>query len=128
MNATPLIAVIDDDPGMRLAVDALIRSIDYRVAVFSSAEEFLASDLMGKATCVVSDVNMGGMSGIELISELHGRSSNIRPPPVILLSAFATEKMLQVSIGAGALCLLKKPFDPEVLIESIERAIACEVA
>lgn len=123
MNATPLIAVIDDDPGMRLAVDALIRSIDYRAAVFSSAEEFLASDVMAQISCIVSDVNMGGMSGIELISELHGRSSTVRPPPLILVSAFTTEKMVQASIRAGALCLLKKPFDPEALIQSIEKAI-----
>jgi FixJ family two-component response regulator len=123
VNAPPLVAVIDDDPGMRLAVDALVRSLDYRTASFSSAEEFLDSDLLDKFSCIISDVKMGGMTGIELVAKLHGPTTVFGPPPAILVSAFTTEQMHEAAKAAGAIGLLKKPFDADLLIEHIEQAI-----
>lgn len=124
MSTQPLIVVVDDDPGMRWAVDALIRSLDYRTALFASAEEFLASGVSQQCSCLISDVNMGGMTGIELVSRLGRNASGDRHPPIILISAFTTPHMAEAARSAGALSLLKKPFDAEGLISLIELAIA----
>ena len=123
MATPPLIVVIDDDPGMRWAVDALVRSLDYRTALFASAEEFLASRMGPGCSCLISDVNMSGMDGIELVSKLSLNNAGRRMPPSILISAFTTEHMMLAASTIGALALLKKPFNPDSLIHHIEEAI-----
>jgi FixJ family two-component response regulator len=122
VNAEPLIAVVDDDSGMRSSLDGLVRSLGYRVSAFSCAEDLLASLALKEARCVISDVEMpGGMDGISLakcLVDANGRR------PVILISAFVNEKVEADAAAAGAFALLKKPFVGEALIESIERALA----
>jgi FixJ family two-component response regulator len=113
---------------MRLAVDALIRSLDYRTALFACAEDFLSSLDVDTCDCIISDVRMGGMSGIELVAELVARSVEKKPPPTILISAFTTRQMEDAARAAGAVCLLKKPFNAEVLIEHIEIAVGSDAS
>lgn len=118
----PLVVVIDDDPGMRWGIDALLRSFDFRTALFSSAEDYLASESK-LCACLISDVNMGGMSGLDLVSRLDVDANGDRTPPIVLISAFTTDTMFEAARTAGALALLKKPFDANVLIAVIEKAV-----
>lgn len=117
MNDTPLIAVVDDDAGMRQSLDGLVRSLGYRAALFTSAEAFLAAPEADATRCVISDLQMpGGMDGIQLArrvgAPLRGR--------VILISAFLNDKVRNEASDAGVHCFLRKPFDGETLIGCIE--------
>lgn len=122
----PLVSVVDDDEGVRQALDALIRSVGYRVATFASAEGFLDSSCATTSCCVIADVQMpGGMSGIELIGAL---GAVAEATPVILISAFVNDRVAAVASAAGARCCLKKPFDGEVIIASIKDAVSGQAA
>lgn len=120
MDQIPLISVVDDDEGVRRSLDALVRSLGYQVATFRSAEEFLSSAERGRSSCVISDVQMPGMSGIELTAALSGSAAAV---PVILISAFPSDKMRSEADAAGAYTFLKKPFDGERLVEYLDRAL-----
>jgi FixJ family two-component response regulator len=120
VDQIPLISVVDDDEGMRRSLDALVRSLGYHVATFRSAEEFLSSAERQKSSCVISDIQMPGMSGIELMAEIGASPAAV---PVILISAFPNEKMQLEANAAGAYRFLKKPFDGERLIEYLDQAL-----
>jgi FixJ family two-component response regulator len=119
----PLIVVIDDDPGMRWGIDALLRSFDFQTALFSSAEDYLASDDARLCACLISDVKMAGLSGLDLASRLAVNAEGERIPPIVLISAFTTQTMIDAAFQAGALALLKKPFDADSLMGVIEQAV-----
>lgn len=119
----PLVVVIDDDPGMRWGIDALLRSFDFQTILFDSAEAYLASDHTEPCSCLISDVNMGGISGIDLVSRLETDEKGNRVPPTVLISAFTTAAMTKAAGEAGALALLTKPFDADQLISVIEQAL-----
>lgn len=122
MADQPLISIVDDDAGIRSSLDGLMRSLGYRVAVFESAEGFLASEDAKKSECIVSDVQMpGGMTGIELLSEMREKGSEI---PVILISAFTAADSRDEAVRAGAYCTLRKPFDGDDLVVCVERALS----
>lgn len=122
MMVTLLIAIVDDDEGVRTSLEGLIRSLGYRAAAFSSAEAFLASAARHEARCVISDVSMpGGIDGFALTRWLSDTGFS---GPVILISAFSDETIVAAAEQAGAFCLLKKPFDGEALIDCIERAVS----
>lgn len=121
MTEQPLISVVDDDAGVRRSLDGLVRSLGYRVAMFESAEAFLESPCASTSRCVISDVQMpGGMSGIELA---HALGTSDAATPVILISAFVDEKVKGLAKAAGAHCFLKKPFDGDVIIACLEKAL-----
>ncbi len=121
MDHAPVISIVDDDDGVRRSLDGLVRSLGYKVAAFSSAESFLASDHARSCQCVISDVQMpGGMSGFDLTREIVVRGYAL---PVILISAFADEKAQSLARDAGALHLLKKPFDGEALVACLTQAL-----
>jgi FixJ family two-component response regulator len=118
----PLISIVDDDAGIRSSLDGLMRSLGYRVALFESAEGFLASQDARQSECIVSDVQMpGGMTGIELLSEVRGTGSEV---PVILISAFTAADSREEAVRAGAYCTLTKPFDGDDLVHCVERALS----
>ncbi|WP_426122852.1 response regulator [Pararhizobium sp. PWRC1-1] len=121
--SAPLVIVIDDDPGMRWALDALVRSLDFECKTFASAEDFPTSGFLERSSCVVADVRMRGMSGLELAEKLKGTPSDATACPVILVSVFADERMA-VLAKDNALVLLKKPFDGDVLAGYIEKAVS----
>jgi FixJ family two-component response regulator len=115
-----MISIIDDDPSVREATKGLMRSLGYATATFASAEEFLQSGRVIDSSCVISDMKMPGMSGIELQSHL---TANGHCVPIIFVTAFPEERMRKRAMEAGALCFLSKPFSEERLIECLDRAL-----
>jgi len=115
-----MISIIDDDPFVRAATDGLVRSLGYRAATFASAEDYLQSDRINDTSCVITDVQMPGLSGVELQSELLARGN---PTPMIFITAFPEEKVRRRVLEAGAIGFLSKPFDDEHLIEHLQTAL-----
>ncbi len=116
----PVISIIDDDASVRGAVGNLLQSLGYAVHTFGSAEEFLLSDKMNATSCVVADVNMPAMSGIELLVLLHSRDQRV---PFIFITAFPDERIRARALNAGALGFLTKPFDRSHLVACLEQAL-----
>jgi FixJ family two-component response regulator len=107
-----LVALIDDDAGVRRALQRLLMTMGFAVVSFGSAEEFLASRHGSDFRCLISDVNLPGMSGIDLCRRLTAAAD---PLPVILISSDAvTTSVMRRALG-GAVCLLSKPLDAELL-------------
>ena len=120
MGIPPPITVIDDDASFRAAVDSLLRARGYTVYTFASAAEFLRSPQLDKTCCVIADVQMPAMSGIELHSLL---SKKGRTVPFIFITAFPEEAIRVRALSDGATCFLAKPFDSTTLIKCIEAAL-----
>jgi FixJ family two-component response regulator len=117
----PIISIIDDDDSMRCAMKSLVTSLGLRVHTFRSAEEFLQSPSVDDTSCLITDVQMPGLSGVELQNVLLARARHM---PIILVTAFPEERMRDRAIKAGALGFLSKPFESQMLIKLIEKAIA----
>jgi FixJ family two-component response regulator len=115
-----MISIIDDDAAVRVATDGLVRSLGYRAATFESAEDFLRSDLLGDTSCVITDVQMPGLSGVELQSLLNARRN---PVPIIFITAFPEERIRHSVLQAGAVGFLSKPFNEARLIEHLQTAL-----
>ena len=120
MKLLPLISVIDDDASIRGAIGNLLQSLGYVIHTFESAEEFLRSEQMDTTACVVADVNMPGMSGVDLLVHLRSRDQRV---PFIFITAFPDERVRARAFSAGALGFLTKPFDREHLIACLEQAL-----
>ncbi|WP_202882558.1 response regulator [Sinorhizobium meliloti] len=120
---SPLVCIVDDDAGMRTSLDGLIRSLGYRSACFACAEDFLDSTAVEESACIIADVQMRDISGVELCWMVKERYRNDNGVPVILISAFSDDKMRAGAKAAGALVLLRKPFDGDELVSFIELAI-----
>ncbi len=120
MPDNPLIAVIDDDESVRISVSGLVRSLGYSAQTFASAADFLASGMDAESACIISDVQMPGLSGIELKEALTAAGSRT---PLILMTAFATDALRARASDAGAVCFLRKPFDASELIGCLNAAL-----
>lgn len=116
----PLIAIVDDDEAVRIATGSLLRSFGYRTRVFASATEFLAAGMDRQAACLITDVRMPGMDGMELQQTLIARNCAI---PILFMSAYSSDTVRQRVLAAGAACLLEKPFDSEVIIRHLRDAL-----
>jgi FixJ family two-component response regulator len=116
-----LVVIVDDDESVRVAVHGVLRSVGMNAQTFSSAEEFLASGKQAQAGCLVTDVQMPGMTGLELQSRLAEDDYNI---PIIFITAYGNARMRAQAMRAGAVEFLGKPFNDEVLLESIRAALA----
>ena len=117
----PLISVVDDDHSVRESLARLIRSVGYGVRVFGSAEEFLDVGLEFKTDCVILDIRMPGMSGLELQREL---SSSNRKLPLIFITAHGSDADVRASaLRAGAVDYLLKPLREEEVLEAIDTAL-----
>ncbi len=121
LSEGPLIAIVDDDGFVREATRALVRSIGFDAVTFSSAEEFLLSDLVEEASCLIADVQMPGLSGLELQSRLAAEGNRT---PIIFITAFPEERIRSQAMATGACGFLSKPFKEESLIGCIEAALA----
>ncbi|MBN9435202.1 MAG: response regulator [Bosea sp.] len=117
LNAPPLVAIIDDDEDIRQSLETLVEMIGYRVDTFESAEAFLGWPLVGTTDCIVSDIHMKGLSGIELTRALNQAGHSI---PVILISAYASDDIRRRAMDAGAACFLSKPFDVDMLVHRLK--------
>jgi FixJ family two-component response regulator len=115
-----LISIIDDDPSLQKALVRLVRSLGYAARGFASAEEFLGSGAMRSCSCIVTDIQMSGMSGIDLKRLMDERGC---PVPVIMITAHTEPELEQSALASGAVCLLKKPIDPNVLVDCFARVL-----
>ena len=114
------IAIVDDDEAVRSGISRLLRSLGFTAISFSSAEEFLDSGQARTSSCVVTDVRMPGMSGIELQQELSAQGLRV---PIIFMTAFDEERTRTRAISAGAREFLTKPFKEQALIDTINAAL-----
>lgn len=117
----PFIAIIDDDVSLCTALVGLVRSLGYRAAGYSSAEEFLAAGKTRETTAIVTDIQMPGLSGIELKQRL---SKDGCTAPVIMITARTEQGLRDRAFASGAVCVLQKPFAAEALIACLEKALA----
>ena len=118
MSQTPVIAIVDDDSSVREAMRGLLRAVGYATEEFPSAEEFLQSKRLNDAACLITDLQLGGMSGLELQKHLAGLGSRI---PIIVISAFSDER--ERALIAGAIDFLGKPVMKEDLLRCIRVAL-----
>jgi FixJ family two-component response regulator len=116
LSASSLISIVDDDESVRTAMSSLVRSLGYAVCAFPSAEEFLASPRLNETSCLVADVQMPGMSGLDLQRELAARDWRT---PIIFITAFPEERIRKRAEAAGAVCFLSKPVDSGALIRCL---------
>ena len=112
--------VVDDDASLLRAMQRLLGSFGYEVRVFRSAEAFLAQDAPTADTCLLLDIFLPGMSGIELWTALAAGGRSI---PIVLMTARDDESTRRIVCGVGATAILYKPFDEEVLLEAIACAL-----
>lgn len=116
----PRISIVDDDTSIREALKSLMRSVNFSVDAFASAEEFLASERVADASCLILDVYLPGMSGFELQSQLNMERPAI---PIIFITAHADDASRQRALKAGAVDLLGKPVRREPLFKAIQSAM-----
>ncbi len=119
--STPVVSIIDDDHSVLVALEFLVMSFGYEARAFSSAEEFLQSSSLHETACLISDIHMPGVSGIELQGMLRSQHRNI---PTILITAFANDNVKSRAIAAGAVCFLIKPLDSKTLLGCIKSALS----
>jgi FixJ family two-component response regulator len=116
----PLIAIVDDDAGVRGSVDSLLRSAGMRGMGFPDALDLLSRGVEDQLACIVTDLHMPGMSGIELQAEMARRGWR---PPLIMMTAYPTDAERAQALAGGARAFLTKPIDPDALLAAIEQAI-----
>ena len=115
-----LIAVVDDDASIRVATDSLLRSRGYAVCTFASPGDFLQSAVLNDTACVITDVRMPVMGGIELQAVLRARGCTV---PFVFITAFPEEVVRMQAVDGGATGFLTKPFDAPTLIKYVEAAL-----
>jgi FixJ family two-component response regulator len=120
MHGVPIISIVDDDDFFRNSLDNLIRSVGFRVQGFSSAESFLNSDQVRDTACLILDVRMPGMSGLELQRQIVAANLRI---PIIFATSYADGDEQAQALEAGAVDYLYKPFREEDLINAIDAAL-----
>ena len=121
MRIPPLISFIDDDTSFRLATDSLLRARGYTVCAFSSAAEFLQSPQLDETSCLITDVQMPGINGLELQTLLRGQG---RTFPIVFVTAFPDKTARARALRDGAVGYLSKASDAADLIRCIEAALA----
>jgi FixJ family two-component response regulator len=114
-----LISIVDDDESTRLSLAGLVRSFGFKVNIYESAEEFLAAAETERACCVISDIHMPGLSGIDLKRRL---DHTAYAAPVILITGRSEPWLHAEARASGAICLLKKPFGADTLLECLRMA------
>ena len=120
MANPPLISFVDDDDSIRESLGGLIRSVGFAVKAFASAEEFLTSDRLPDTDCLILDVRMPGMNGLELQRRLAASHMSI---PVIFITAHGDEETRVRALNGGAVDYLLKPFSEEALLNAINTAL-----
>ena len=119
-KASKLVAIVDDDDSVRGTLQELLRSAGFSSRAFDSAEGFLASGNQQETACLITDIRMPGISGLELQAKLNAERCRIT---TIFITAHGDEEMRFKALREGAVEFLQKPFDDEVLIESIRAAL-----
>ena len=121
MRERPLVAIVDDDKSIRHATQDLLKAAGFSTATFEDAESFLSSASRGSTSCVVADMRMPGMTGLELYQELVASGHGIH---TVIITAHPDEVMQARAREAGITCYLSKPFAPDELLECVREALA----
>jgi FixJ family two-component response regulator len=119
MTKTLMISIVDDDTSVREATADLVHSLGYDANTFASAEQFLESGQIDDSSCVISDLQMPGMSGLELQECLRAQGHRV---PIIFITAFPRANARQRAFDGGAVAFLTKPFEELSLIQALEAA------
>ncbi|MGH0241131.1 response regulator transcription factor [Sinorhizobium meliloti] len=120
-NSLGTVAVVDDDPSMRRSVERLLNAHGIMTEGYPTAESFLKKVQTGSIRCIVLDVHLGGMSGIELWHHLKRAGTDI---PVVFMTAIEDEALEREAVSAGCIAYLRKPFPAEPLITAVKRSLA----
>lgn len=120
MGDASVIAVVDDDESVRMALASLLRSVGFAVLLFASAEEFLRGKDAYSIACLILDVRMSGMDGLQLQTHLRGNGWRV---PTIFLTAHGHDNGRAQALGGGAMAFLPKPFDADVLLRAVTSAL-----
>jgi FixJ family two-component response regulator len=118
---TPVIAIVDDDHSVREALTSLVRSLGYAAIAFECAEDLLKSKRRRSVACVIADVQMPGMTGVELHQRL---SASAEPIPTVLITAYPDDGARERALSAGVIGYLSKPFDENDLLACVRSALA----
>jgi FixJ family two-component response regulator len=114
------VAVVDDDPEMRAAMASLLSAFEYCAETFDSAETFLNCASACKAVCLIVDIQLGGLSGLELAQKLAAGGYSF---PIVFMTGLGDADLHDRATAAGGVTLLRKPFHPQMLLEAIRRAV-----
>jgi FixJ family two-component response regulator len=120
LSEAPVIAIVEDEEMVRTALERLLKTSGYPVAAFVSAEAFLSSGPLREVRCLIADIRMPGMSGLDLQSRLNDEGC---PIPIIFITAHGDERMRIRAMRAGATAFLAKPFDRAVLLEHVQACL-----
>lgn len=115
----PCVAVVDDDASVRRALTRLLQSADFHVITYASAAEFLDKALSSDPACLILDIHLGGMSGLELLSRLRESGNNL---PVVLITAHDDAQAREAAAQAGCAAYFRKPIDAKRLLEEVVSA------
>ena len=115
-----MIVIVDDDEGVREATKTLVRSLGYNASTFGSANEFLKSEKVHDTSCLITDLQMPGLSGIDLQDRLIASGYRI---PIIFITAYPDEKARARAMNAGAIGFLSKPCNDDLLLGCLEKAL-----
>jgi FixJ family two-component response regulator len=116
----PIVVVVDDDPRIRESLESLIESAGLKARVFPRAEDFLHGDLLATASCLVTDVRMPRMDGLDLQRRVHLERPEL---PVIFITAHHDDRVEQHALAQGAAFFFRKPFDADALLRAIKLAM-----
>ena len=116
-HSKPVVAAVDDDGRVRASIQSVLESAGYEAVVFASAEAFLESGVLRQATCLLADVRLPGMDGLELQRQIRRARPQL---PIIFITAHDDEHIRQQALQDGAVDFLVKPFDAAQLLDSIE--------
>jgi CheY-like chemotaxis protein len=116
----PFIACIDDDKSVRDAIEGFLKALGFAVQAFSSAEDFLQSSRLNQTSCLIADVKLPGMSGLQLQQRLTASGQRV---PTIFITAFSDPRRRAQALGAGAICFLEKPITKDDLLTCVQLAL-----
>ncbi len=120
VSEASLISIVDDDESIRESISTLLRSAGYRVHLFASGEAFLDSDILKETKCLILDVRMPGIDGVELQGRLNAEKVRV---PIVFITGHGNEQLRRLVIDAGAVDMLDKPFAAWTLLEMIKSAL-----
>jgi FixJ family two-component response regulator len=120
LQKIPVISIVDDDESVRTATASLVQAVGFRAYSFASGEDFLHSSRVSETSCLISDIQMPSMSGVELQNLLIAQGHRI---PIIFITAYPDDKVEARVVDAGAICFLSKPFDAQTLITHLREAV-----
>jgi len=120
LSSAAKISIVDDDESVRAAMSSLVRSLGYQACEFASAEAFLASPHLQDTSCLIADVQMPGMNGLELQDALLARQQGV---PIIFITAFPADRIRQRAEAAGAAGFFSKPVDSQMIIRRLDSAL-----